>query len=73
MLRADGKPVEGLFAAGRVTAGLAVEGYASGISLGDSTYFGRRAGRVAATRHDEPLPLRTPLEGGAANDHRRED
>ena len=37
-------------AAGRTTAGIARGGYVSGISLGDGTYFGRRAGRAAALR-----------------------
>ncbi len=41
-------PVPGLFAAGRTTAGIAAGGYVSGISLGDGTFFGRRAGRTAA-------------------------
>lgn len=45
----DGVAAPGLFAAGRTTAGIAVGGYVSGISLGDGTYFGRRAGRAAAT------------------------
>ena len=49
VLHGDGAPIPGLFAAGRTTAGLAVGGYASGISLGDGTFFGRRAGRAAAT------------------------
>lgn len=44
-----GVAVPGLFAAGRTTAGIAATGYVSGISLGDGTYFGRRAGRQAAT------------------------
>jgi 3-oxo-5alpha-steroid 4-dehydrogenase len=43
-----GAPVPGLFAAGRTTAGIAAGGYVSGISLGDGTFFGRRAGRRAA-------------------------
>lgn len=43
-----GAPVPGLFAAGRTTAGLAADGYVSGISLGDGSFFGRRAGRAAA-------------------------
>ena len=34
----------GLYAAGRTTAGIAAGGYVSGISLGDGTFFGRRAG-----------------------------
>ncbi len=44
----DGRPVTGLWAAGRCTAGLAAGGYASGISLGDASFFGRRAGLFAA-------------------------
>ena len=42
-----GPIVPGLFAAGRTTAGVAAHGYVSGISLGDGTFFGRRAGRTA--------------------------
>lgn len=45
----DGDVLPGLYAAGRTTAGIAAGGYVSGISLGDGTYFGRRAGRRAAT------------------------
>jgi 3-oxo-5alpha-steroid 4-dehydrogenase len=37
-----------LYAAGRTTSGIAAQGYCSGLSLGDSTFFGRRAGRSAA-------------------------
>ncbi|HQF94831.1 MAG TPA: FAD-binding protein, partial [Microthrixaceae bacterium] len=48
VVSASGEPVGGLFAAGRTTAGIAAAGYVSGISLGDGTYFGRRAGRSAA-------------------------
>ena len=40
--------VPGLYAAGRCTAGVAAWGYASGISLGDGSFYGRRAGRTAA-------------------------
>ena len=49
---ADGQPIAGLFAAGRCACGLPRwgEGYSSGMSLGDSTYFGREAGRAAARR-----------------------
>jgi 3-oxo-5alpha-steroid 4-dehydrogenase len=43
-----GEPIPGLFAAGRTTSGVAAHGYASGLSLGDSTLFGRLAGRTAA-------------------------
>jgi 3-oxo-5alpha-steroid 4-dehydrogenase len=48
VLDLDGEPIAGLYAAGRTTSGLAAPGYASGLSLGDSTFFGRRAGRSAA-------------------------
>jgi 3-oxo-5alpha-steroid 4-dehydrogenase len=48
VLDLDGRAIAGLFAAGRSTSGLASWGYVSGTSLGDGTYFGRRAGRAAA-------------------------
>ncbi|MEE4661437.1 MAG: FAD-dependent oxidoreductase [Halieaceae bacterium] len=50
--RSDGSTIPGLYAAGRCSAGLprSGEGYASGMSIGDATYFGRRAGRAAAAR-----------------------
>jgi 3-oxo-5alpha-steroid 4-dehydrogenase len=48
VLSLAGVPVPGLYAAGRATAGMHGEGYISGTSLGDGSYFGRRAGRSAA-------------------------
>jgi 3-oxo-5alpha-steroid 4-dehydrogenase len=45
-----GTSIPGLFAAGRTTSGIASFGYASGVSLGDGTFFGRRAGRAAGAR-----------------------
>jgi 3-oxo-5alpha-steroid 4-dehydrogenase len=42
-----GAPIPGLYAAGRATSGIPSWGYASGTSLGDGTFFGRRAGRAA--------------------------
>ena len=48
VLHVSGEPIPGLFAAGRCTAGLAAWGYASGVSLGDGSFYGRRAGRAAA-------------------------
>jgi 3-oxo-5alpha-steroid 4-dehydrogenase len=50
VLDVDGRSVPGLYAAGRVSSGLAVHGYCSGISLGDGTFFGRRAGQRAGSR-----------------------
>jgi 3-oxo-5alpha-steroid 4-dehydrogenase len=50
VLAEDGSEVPGLFAAGRNVAGLCREGrsYASGLSIGDASFFGRLAGRQAA-------------------------
>jgi 3-oxo-5alpha-steroid 4-dehydrogenase len=45
-----GDRISGLYAVGRTGASLAAPHYASGISLGDGSFFGRRAGRHAATR-----------------------
>jgi 3-oxo-5alpha-steroid 4-dehydrogenase len=48
VLHVSGEPIPGLFAAGRAAAGLAAWGYASGVSLGDGSFYGRRAGESAA-------------------------
>jgi len=50
VLDGDGAPIAGLWAAGRCTAGLPREGrtYASGLSIGDASFFGRLAGRAVA-------------------------
>ena len=48
VLDRHGEPIPGLFAAGRCTHGMHGEGYISGTSLGDGSFFGRRAGRGAA-------------------------
>ena len=52
VLNRGGVPIVGLYAAGRTACGLPRwgEGYSSGISLGDCTFFGRMAGRTAARR-----------------------
>jgi 3-oxo-5alpha-steroid 4-dehydrogenase len=46
-----GAPIPGLYAAGRAACGLPRwgEGYSSGMSLGDSSFFGRQAGQSAAS------------------------
>jgi succinate dehydrogenase/fumarate reductase flavoprotein subunit len=49
VLTPDDRVIPGLYAAGRTTSGVAAYGYVSGISLGDGTFFGRRAGRHAAS------------------------
>jgi 3-oxo-5alpha-steroid 4-dehydrogenase len=45
-------PIPGLFAAGRAVCGLPRwgKGYSSGLSLGDSSFFGRQAGKTAGAR-----------------------
>ncbi|MFP6599236.1 MAG: FAD-dependent oxidoreductase [Deltaproteobacteria bacterium] len=48
VLTGQGLPVAGLYAAGRTTSGIAAQGYSSGLSIADATFFGRRAGRAAA-------------------------
>lgn len=50
VLSPTGKPVPGLYAAGRCTHGLPAwgHGYSSGLSLADCTFFGRKAGKAAA-------------------------
>lgn len=50
VLTMDGDIIPGLYAAGRATCGMPrnAEGYASGMSVGDVTFFGRKAGRSAA-------------------------
>jgi len=50
VLTPDREVIPGLFAAGRTVAGIprTAKGYASGMSVGDATFFGRRAGRQAA-------------------------
>jgi len=52
VLKPSGDLVPGLYAAGRTTCGLprSAAGYASGMSVGDATFFGRLAGRAAAER-----------------------
>lgn len=50
VLNADDQPIAGLYAAGATASNIAKDsaGYASGFMIGESTFFGRRAGRHAA-------------------------
>ncbi|MBW2267117.1 MAG: FAD-dependent oxidoreductase [Deltaproteobacteria bacterium] len=48
ILDPEGNAIAGLYGAGRATSALSTGGYSSGLSLGDGTFFGRRAGRAAA-------------------------
>lgn len=63
VLDVSGTPVAGLFAAGRAASGIHGEGYISGTSLGDGTFFGRRAG-VAAAGGPVSGPLTAPPAEG---------
>ena len=51
VLNAEGSSINGLYAAGRTACGVPRrgDGYASGSSVGDATFSGRRAGRHIAT------------------------
>ena len=53
-LNGEGRPISGLYAVGRTAASLAAHHYASGISLGDASFFGRRAGHHAAAQASSP-------------------
>jgi succinate dehydrogenase/fumarate reductase flavoprotein subunit len=52
VVRADGSPIPGLYAAGACASNIAQDGkgYASGTQLGEGSFFGRRAGEHAARR-----------------------
>ena len=52
VLDLGGTPIPGLYAAGRTTSGLPRwgAGYSSGLSLADSSFFGRAAGKSVAAR-----------------------
>jgi 3-oxo-5alpha-steroid 4-dehydrogenase len=57
VLTPDGDVIAGLYAAGRTTSGLAAQGYSSGLSLADATFFGRQAGRHAANAPRAGSPI----------------
>ena len=55
VLTPEGATIPGLYAAGRTVAGIprTSAGYASGMSVADVTFFGRLAGKQAASRKSE--------------------
>jgi 3-oxo-5alpha-steroid 4-dehydrogenase len=61
VLTADGDAVPGLYAAGRTTSGIAAQGYSSGLSIADATFFGRRAGAAAAREASGLQGARKPV------------
>ncbi|MEI6459700.1 MAG: FAD-binding protein [Pseudomonadota bacterium] len=62
VLREDGTPIEGLYAAGRTAVGIPSDGYISGMSLADCVFAGRRAGRACAAAPDRPPDAASPSE-----------
>lgn len=55
VIRKDGSVIEGLYAAGRNAVGICSAGYfASGVSIADCIFAGRRAGRHAANLPSSP-------------------
>ncbi len=48
VIRENGEPIPGLFAAGRSAVGICSRSYVSGLSLADCIFSGRKAGRHAA-------------------------
>jgi 3-oxo-5alpha-steroid 4-dehydrogenase len=54
VLRPDGTPVPGLYAAGRSAVGLCSRSYVSGLSIADCVFSGRRAGRHGAGPAADP-------------------
>ena len=52
VLTEEGTPIPGLYAAGGCASNIAQDGtgYSSGTCIGESTFFGRRAGRHAASQ-----------------------
>ncbi len=52
VVREDGVPIPGLYAAGACASNIAQDGagYSSGTCIGEATFFGRRGGRHAAAR-----------------------
>jgi 3-oxo-5alpha-steroid 4-dehydrogenase len=48
VLDADGRPIQGLYAAGRNAVGICSNIYVSGLSYADCLFSGRRAARAAA-------------------------
>ncbi|WP_019931742.1 FAD-dependent oxidoreductase [Nocardia sp. BMG111209] len=62
VLHVSGEPIAGLFAAGRCTSGICAGGYVSGASLGDGSFYGRRAGIAAAANTAAATPLIDPAD-----------
>ena len=50
VLRKDGSTINGLYAAGRAAVGLCTLGYQSGMSIADTVFSGRRAGRSMSAK-----------------------
>ena len=57
VLRPDGSPVAGLYAAGRTAAGLCSRSHVSGLSLADCVFSGRRPGRHPGSGRGHSLAI----------------
>ena len=49
VVREDGRAIKGLYAAGRTAVGICSQSYMSGLSIADTVFSGRRAGRHAGS------------------------
>jgi 3-oxo-5alpha-steroid 4-dehydrogenase len=58
VLRADGSPIAGLYAAGRSAVGICSTSYVTGLSIADCIFSGRNAGLAAARAARTPRPAR---------------
>ncbi|KHK90044.1 hypothetical protein LK12_17980 [Novosphingobium malaysiense] len=52
VIREDGSPIDGLYAAGRTAVGICSNIYVSGLSMSDCVFSGRRAARHVAAKAD---------------------
>jgi 3-oxo-5alpha-steroid 4-dehydrogenase len=53
--RPDGTTISGLYAAGRTAAGMVSNGFVSGLTIADTIFSGRRAGRHAAAKQSRSI------------------
>lgn len=59
VLREDGSPIEGLYAAGRSAAGISSHSYVTGLSIADAFFAGRNAGKSSALAAQNRIKVAT--------------
>ena len=69
VLRPDGSPVDGLYAAGRSAAGLCSRSYVSGLSLADCVFSGRRPAVMPQGGNQLACNRSASSRQGAARNH----